>query len=208
MSKEKKKRRQKTTRAAGRPRSEESRTSILAAAYKFLSKLPVHSISTLRIAKAAGVSTATIYRWWQTKEALLLDAFVNQVEMEIEPVQDGPPLVQLRLHIHQVGRFFSGENGIVVVRLLTAIQDNATLRKEFLKQVYSPRDKEIRGIVNAAIKNGDLPADLRVTVFLDSIVGPLLARLLFRQEKIDKEFVESVFRQGVAGAMAVENGKD
>ena len=106
MSKEKKKSRIKKPRAAGRPRSEESRSSILAAAYKFLSKSPVHAISTLHIADAAGVSTATIYRWWPTKEALLLDAFLNKVENELEERQDGPPLEQLREHIHQIRAFF------------------------------------------------------------------------------------------------------
>ena len=90
------------------------------------------------------------------------------------------------------------------MRLLTAIQDNEKLRKEFLKLVYAPREKEIRRIVNAAIKNRDLPADVKVTVFLDSIVGPLLARLLFRQERIDEPFVEAVFKQAVAGVGAIE----
>jgi AcrR family transcriptional regulator len=189
-------------RSAGRPRSQESRASILDAAYRFLQKSPVSVISTVHIAREAGVSTATVYRWWSTKEALLLDAFLHTADHEMVLKCGGPPLERLKEYILQVGRFFTGENGIVVARLITAIQDNSALRKEFLKRVYSPRDKEIRAIVSEAIKQGDLPAELKISVFLDSIVGPLLARLLFRHERIDESFVADVFEHVLAGTRA------
>jgi len=189
-------------RSAGRPRSQESRASILDAAYRFLQKSPVSVISTVHIAREAGVSTATVYRWWSTKEALLLDAFLHTADHEMVLKCGGAPLERLKEYILQVGRFFTGENGIVVARLITAIQDNSALRKEFLKRVYSPRDKEIRAIVSEAIKQGDLPAELKISVFLDSIVGPLLARLLFRHERIDESFVADVFEHVLAGTRA------
>lgn len=192
----------KPVRSAGRPRSEASRASILDTAYRFLQKHPVSEISTIHIARKAGVSTATVYRWWATKEALLLDAFLHTADHELVLKCEGIPLERLKEYILQVGRFFTGENGIVVVRLLTAIQENSVLRTEFLKRVYSPRDKEIRAIVNEAIKRGDLPAGLKVSVFLDSIIGPLLARLLLRHERIDELFVVDVFEQVLAGTKA------
>jgi AcrR family transcriptional regulator len=192
----------KPARSAGRPRSEASRTSILETAYRFLQRRPVSEISTIHIARSAGVSTATVYRWWSTKEALLLDAFLHTVDHEMVLKSVGPPLERLKEYILQVGRFFTGDNGIVVARLLGAIQDNATLRKEFLERVSSPRDKEIRVIVNEAIKRGDLPAELKISVFLDSIIGPLLARLLFHHERIDESFVADVFERVLAGTRA------
>ncbi len=192
----------KPQRSAGRPRSEASRTSIIETAYRFLQTHPASEISIIHIARAAGVSTATVYRWWSTKEALLLDAFLHTADHEMVLKCGGSPLERLKEYILQVGRFFTGDNGIAVARLIGAIQDSATLRKEFLRRVYSPRNKEIRAIVNEAIKRGDLPADLRITVFLDSIIGPLLARLLFRHAKIDEAFVGVVFENVIAGTTA------
>lgn len=189
-------------RSVGRPRSEASRASILDAAYSFLRRFPVSGISTIHIAREAGVSSATVYRWWSTKEELLLDAFLHTADHELVLRCEGPPLERIREYALQVGRFFTGENGIVVARLLTAIQDNPSLRKQFLKRVYFPRDKEIRAIVDEAIKRGDLPADLKISVFLDSIIGPLLARLLIRHERIDESFVADVFEQVLAGTRA------
>jgi AcrR family transcriptional regulator len=189
-------------RPAGRPRSESSRVSILDAAYSFLEDRPVASISLLHIARKAHVSSATIYRWWPTKEALLLDAFLNKADREVVFQSGGAPLERLKEYILQVGRFFTGKNGIVTARLLTAIQDNPILRKEFLERVYLPRDKEVRAVVKEAIKLSQLPAAMEVSVFLDSIIGPLLARLLIRREQIDEAFVLSVFDRVVAGTLA------
>jgi len=194
-------------RPAGRPRSEESRAAILDAAYSFLQHKPVAAISTIHIARKAGVSTATVYRWWPTKESLLLDAFLHTADHEVALKSEGAPLERLKEYVLQVGRFFTGENGIVVARLLTAIQDNAVLRKEFLKRVYSPRDKEIRALVSEAIAKRQLPAGMEVGVFLDTIIGPLLTRLLIRHERIDEPFVAAVFDRVVAGTMAPRAAK-
>jgi AcrR family transcriptional regulator len=189
-------------RSVGRPRSESSRAAILDAAYCFLQDRPVAAISPLHIARKAGVSTATVYRWWPTKEALLLDAFLNVADHDLVLRNEGEPLERIKEYSLQVGRFFTGENGIVAARLLTAIQDNPILRREFLERVYSPRDQEVRAVVKEAIQLRQLPAAMEVSVFMDSIIGPLLARLLLHHEQIDEAFVISVFDRVVAGTLA------
>ena len=98
--------------------------------------------------------------------------FFTRQNHELVLKTEGPPLERLKEYVLQVGRFFTGENGIVVARLLTAIQDNAILHKEFLERVYSPRDKEFRAIVRDAIRKRQLPADTEVSVFLETIIGP------------------------------------
>jgi AcrR family transcriptional regulator len=189
-------------RSTGRPRSEASRLSILEAAYSFLKSKPVASISTVHIARKAGVSTATMYRWWPTKEALLLDAFLFRSADVLVLKTEGSPLDRLREYCLQAGRVFTGETGLLVVRLLTAIQDNAALRKEFVERIFTPRDAEIRGVVKEAIAMRQLPPGTEASVFLDTIFGPLLVRLLIRHEQIDEPFVLSVFNRVVAGAIA------
>jgi AcrR family transcriptional regulator len=192
----------KLNRSAGRPRSEASRISILETAYEFLQSKPISSISTVHVARKAGVSSATVYRWWSTKEALLLDAFLHKADPELTLAEEGTPLERLKQYVLQAGRFFTGENGIVVARLLTAIQDNSALRKEFMERVYSPRDKEIRALVKEAIQQQQLPTGTEAGGVMDAIIGPLLARLLIRHDQIDEAFVVSVFDRVVAGTIA------
>jgi AcrR family transcriptional regulator len=193
----------KPQRSFGRPRSELARTSILNAAYSFLETQPVSSISPLHIARKAGVSTATVYRWWPTKETLLLDAFLCKTEQELILSSTGSPLECLRQYLLQLGRFLMGSNGIVVARLLTAIQDNPALRDEFLERVHSPRSKAMRSTVREAIRAGQLPAKTNVSDFLDMLFGPILLRLLIRHEPIRESFVISVFDHAVSSTRSL-----
>src|SRR5438874_10883422 len=62
----------------GRPRSERAQKAILAAAIELLLEQGLHAMSMDDVAKRAGVSKATIYRWWTSKELLALDALATE----------------------------------------------------------------------------------------------------------------------------------
>jgi AcrR family transcriptional regulator len=180
-------------KSSGRPRSESSRGAILEAAYSFLETQPISAISPLHIARKAGVSTATVYRWWSTKEALLLDAFLVKSGKELAIDANGEPLERLKRHAIKVGHFLMGRHGMVVARLLTAIQDDRELKEAFFERVQSPQSKEIRAAVKDAIRAGDLPAKTNISDFLDMIFGPIITRLIVQNEPIREPFVISVF---------------
>jgi AcrR family transcriptional regulator len=191
-------------RPAGRPRSLQSRAAILRSAYAALRDQPVAEISPLHIARKAGVSTATVYRWWRTREALLLDAVMERMDRNLVLRLDGSPLERLRDYVLQMGRLFTGAKGIVTARLLAAIQDNPVLRREFLHRILTPREKELRAVVREAVVRRQLPQGLEIDSFLDSVVGPLLTRLLIRGERVDKAYVLSAFDRAVAGSWAAK----
>lgn len=190
-------------RPVGRPRSQSSRLAILETAFQHLRTKPFASISPLHIANEAGVSSATVYRWWSTKEALLLDATLDKLDPQLVLKSEGAPLERLRDYVLQASRIFTGENGIVIARIITAIQDNPTLRREFLRRIYAPRDKEARALVEEAILEGTLQPGINIAAFLDAIYGPLLSRLLVRHEPMDEEFVNTIFDVVVAGSQAL-----
>ena len=65
-------------RPPGRPRSEKAHQAILAAAMDLLFAQGLHAMSMDDVARRAGVSKATIYRWWPSKERLALDALATE----------------------------------------------------------------------------------------------------------------------------------
>ncbi len=71
----------------GRPRSEKAQKAILAAAAELLLEPGLGAVSMDAVAARAGVSKATIYRWWPTKETLALDALHNEWA-SVPPAQD------------------------------------------------------------------------------------------------------------------------
>src|SRR5579863_10510261 len=62
----------------GRPRSETARLAILEAAAELALERGLAAVSMDAVADRAGVSKATIYRWWPTKETLALDALYHE----------------------------------------------------------------------------------------------------------------------------------
>jgi len=190
-------------RPVGRPRSEGTRAAILASAYELLKTHPVAEITTVQIARKAGASTATVYRWWTTKEALLLDAFLDRVEELKDLKLSGSPLEQLRAHLVNAGRHFAGPHGIVMARLMTAIQDNEILREDYINRVLKPHTRDKHDLVKAAIEAGELPASMKIDFFLDCLFGPIVGRLIMRHEPITDEYVDAVFSQVVAGVRAL-----
>ncbi len=66
-----------TSRRPGRPRSERARKAILQAAADLLLDEGTAQVSMDAVAERAGVSKATIYRWWPSKERLALDALLE-----------------------------------------------------------------------------------------------------------------------------------
>ena len=57
---------------AGRPRDEAAKSAIMTATMTLLKDFKFANLTIERIAKEAGVGKATIYRWWCSKENLLL----------------------------------------------------------------------------------------------------------------------------------------
>jgi len=84
------------TRAPGRPRSEQARQDILEAAYKLLKNRGFQSVRSHEIAKAAGVSSATLYRWWNSKEEIMFDACFEHLKPALAVSEKGTALGRLR----------------------------------------------------------------------------------------------------------------
>src|SRR5271168_131978 len=71
-------------RPPGRPRSEESRQSILQSTLKLLKQDGGFSeLSIEAIAADANVGKTTVYRWWPTKATLVADAFAASADDEL-----------------------------------------------------------------------------------------------------------------------------
>jgi AcrR family transcriptional regulator len=192
----------KSKNQPGRPRSEHSRAAILEAAYSFLLEQSVAEISTVHIARQAGVSTATVYRWWSTKEELLLDAFLERAAKEVILGGEGSPLDRIRQWVQQMARFFRSQNGVAFPRIMSAVQDNPTLREALLNWM-SPRSEEITGIVMDAVREGQLPERVNPIEFADMLIGPLFVRLFVHRGPVTEAFALSVFDQVVAGVHAI-----
>src|SRR5271166_7002479 len=119
-------------RPPGRPRSEESRQSILRSTLKLLKEdggFPELSIEA--IAADANVGKTTVYRWWPTKAALVADAFSASADEELRFPNTGSVQNDMSVQMRRLIRIFRSKRGKVVAALLAGGQSDPELIKAF-----------------------------------------------------------------------------
>jgi AcrR family transcriptional regulator len=187
----------------GRPRSEKARLAILQAAAELLLDRGLSAVSMDAVAERAGVSKATIYRWWPTKETLALDALFNEWAAATPAIRDtgslrGDLLALLRPWARLAG---SRPYGRVIAALITEAQSDPVFAAEYRARFVEPRRGQAREVFRRAIERGEIPADTKVEVALDVVYGPLYHRLLHGHAPLNDRFVRDVVDMAMAGIM-------
>ena len=75
----------------GRPRSAETTNAILQSAYTLMATTGLAATSIDAVARHSNVSKMTIYKWWPSREALLIDAFLNHASLMLPLPNTGVP---------------------------------------------------------------------------------------------------------------------
>jgi AcrR family transcriptional regulator len=191
----------------GRPRSERAHQAILTAALEILYDEGLSAMNMDHVAERAGVSKATIYRWWSSKELLALDAFSTDWEA-ISPLTSpdtGSLREDLRARLRPLRRQLkSRPPGRVLSGLLAQAQTDQAFAELYRERFLEPRRVATRAIFQRAIERGEIPADSDLDVALDLVYGPLFHRLLQGHATLDERFGEKIIETVVTG---LERGK-
>jgi AcrR family transcriptional regulator len=180
-------------RPRGRPRSEHARHDILQAAYTLLKANGFNAVGSHQIAHAAGVSSATLYRWWSSKEEILFDACFEHMKPALAISATGSALSRLRRYVQRARQFLVSEEGAVMARLLTGIHDDRRLRQMFLERYVLPRRAIQRSIIEDAVASGELKRGTDPELLIDALNGPLFFRWLQGHAPLGKNFAEAIF---------------
>ncbi len=179
-------------RRRGRPRSERAQAAILHASAELILDHGLGDVSMDTIAERAGVSKATIYRWWPTKEALALDALYAEWEPP-EPTDTGTlrgDLLDLLLPWVRLVR--ARPYGRVIGTFITKARSDPGFAAEYVSRVVEPRRDAARALFTRAVQRGEIPAGTRVEVVLDLLYGALYHRLLHGHLPLTDGFVADV----------------
>ena len=203
-------------RGPGRPRDLRRTKAILAAAYRLLVRDGLDGVTSAAIASEAGVSTATLYRWWPSKEAILMDAYLAAVarrgraQRAQEERKQGRRLRaidRLRAQLVSTAQAFGGREGRVMRSLLVCIQQSTDLRQVFLERLIEPRRELDRELVREAVEEGDLARSVDPDRLLDALFGPLYFRLLIGHGPLKSAFAAEHFEETLRGAASDRQGR-
>ena len=179
-------------RPRGRPRSEQARQEILETAYKLLRDKGFNAVGSHEIAQAAGVSSATLYRWWKSKEEILFDACFEHMRPILAIPETGSGLTRLRRYVLRASEFLISEEGKVLARVFTGIHEDKRLRGMFLERYVSLR-RQIQGaIIEDSIALGELQQTTDPELLMDMLSGPLFFRWLLGHARLDRGFAQSI----------------
>src|SRR3954464_7891845 len=108
-------------------RREQSRRAILESTMRLLDErhagaLSVQKLSIERIAREAGVSKTTIYRWWSSKVAVVIDTFLDNHVARTPVREDVPAIDALREHMASLAGVYAGNEGRLVAQLIGECQ--------------------------------------------------------------------------------------
>ena len=180
-------------RAPGRPRSEESRQSILRSTLKLLKQDGGFAeLSIEAIAADANVGKTTVYRWWPTKAALVADAFAASADYELRFQDTGSVQNDMSQQMRRLIRVFRSKRGKVVAALLAGGQSDPELIAAFRERFLWPRRKQAYQTLQRGIDRGELPAGSDLDLVLDSLYGPIYMRFLIRHGKLDEKLADDL----------------
>ncbi|NUW00203.1 TetR/AcrR family transcriptional regulator [Streptomyces sp. CAI 127] len=198
-------------------RSDRSRRAIHDAALALVTEVGYRRTTIEGIAARAGVGKQTIYRWWPSKAAVLMDAFLDLAGRAAEDAGSGsgsggtgesapgiPDTGDLAADLKLVLRATVDELNDPALeaptRALTAegIVD-AKLGAEFVHKLLDPQLALYVTRLRAAQEAGDVRADVDPRIALELLIGPLMHRWLLRTLPLTHAYADEIVDYAVGG---------
>ncbi|SOD70876.1 TetR family transcriptional regulator [Jatrophihabitans sp. GAS493] len=191
------------TPGRGRPRSERARTAIVQAAGELMYEGGMKAATMEAIAARAGVSKATIYKWWPSRNAVALEGFFARVRDASEIPETDDLRQALSYEVDALIQVFRDTEGGPLMRAIIgqAVADPdvaLALRERWL----APRREVVAEILTEAVRRGELRADTDTDLAADQLFAPIYHRLIFGHEPLDAGMAERIVNQLLHGIAA------
>ncbi len=181
-------------------RSERARAAILRSALDLCREQGFPGMTMEGIARRAGVGKQTIYRWWPSKAAVILEG-LNE---EIGSVTDFPStddlVSDLGTQMTGVAKLLASERFSPYSRgLIPAAQNDPDVAKALLEELVEPRVEACRARLERAQQEGQLRPDVDLDDVVELIYAPLYYRLLLHTRPVKPAMVDSILRLSFEG---------
>lgn len=173
-------------RPRGRPRAEGVRAAVVEALISLVAEQGYAGTSMDEVAERAGVSKATIYRRWPSKDALIVDAHRSMLEENDVP-DTGSLRGDLLALVDRIAMFMEDERMPRMMRASAGeTLTNPELTEVFRTQVLEPRLQIVGEIFARAQARGEARDDLDWRAMAYALIGSNLFRVAFMGEPVDR----------------------
>jgi AcrR family transcriptional regulator len=177
-------------RGRGRRPAAEVRADVLRTVGGLLLTEGIADLTFERVARLAGVSKTTLYKWWPSRGALALDGYFHAVENTLAFPDTGDLradlLTQLRAFAQVMTRTPGGR---VLTELIGEAQTDAELATAYRRLYSSHRRRLATDRLHRAQQVGQLRAGIDTRVLVDQLWGAVYHRLLVPDEPVTDDFI-------------------
>lgn len=181
-------------RKRGRHRSLEAETAILKAALYLLERKPLRKVTADAIARRAGVSKATIYKWWPNKSLVALDAYLAGMSEQVPVPDTGSAELDFTQQLKSVMAFYTSPLGRLFCQFIAEGQSDPVLLALFRERFLYARRDTARVMWERGVQRGEIRKDVDAEIVLDLIYGPMVFRLLTGHGSLAEREAESVVK--------------
>lgn len=184
----------------GRPRSEQARRAILAAALELARDEGYAALTIDAIAKRAGVARTTIYRWWPSAGSIAVDVLIELgATLAPPPTPGGDPLRAIRLEMRRIASVAAELPGQLLAAILGEAQNDPAIRVALMERIIYPRREATMRVVREAQALGLIRDDVSPPVVTDLFFGPIFYRMLMGHDIATERFATQTFERTLAG---------
>ncbi len=185
----------------GRPRSEDCRSAILRSAADLLLQRGLRHTTAEAIAQQAGVSKATLYKWWPNKNAVALEAFLHQIEADVRIADTGNFTDDFRLQLRAAVQFYTGPHGQLFTQLVSEAQHDPAFAQDFAEKLIQTRRTATAIIWQRGLERREVRDDIDPDVAFDLIFGPMVSRLLTRHAPLSEAVADQLVSAALGGLL-------
>jgi len=180
--------------SSARPRVEGAREDeILDATFDLLAEVGYDRLTMDAVATRAKAGKATLYRRWDDKCSLVIDALLRARGAPLAVVPDtGTLRGDLLALACGPGALTSKQPASVLAGVITAIQRDARFAHEFRTRFIGPKVDASKVAYRRAMERGEISADIDVDLLAPALAGIVLHRLFLLDLPNDEEAVTRV----------------
>ncbi|GAB0102007.1 TetR/AcrR family transcriptional regulator [Nocardia sp. JMUB6875] len=169
----------------GRRRNEAAHQAILDAALRLLGESEGTPVTIDAIARAAGVGKQTVYRWWPSKGALLLDALTERAALQVPTPDSGSLREGLHTIIAATFRGAQSDSTAPALRSLVCEAAHDPHLAELLRTFTGQRRAAVRAVLERGRERGELAADADLELMIDEFYGVFWYRFILGHGPLD-----------------------
>lgn len=190
----------------GRQRSEAADRAILDATLELLGEHGYASLTVASVIARSGVSSATLYRRWPTKQDLVAAALAT-LHAEIVDIDTGSLHDDVLAMVNAVADVMSVRREDLADDLAVELRRNPEFRAAVNEKFILPRRRVMAAIVERAQVRGELGASIDAETAIAFIAGPLHHRMYVQGKPLGPAHRRTVAAGALAAMLAVASSE-